>query len=260
MYGTTFPTPEGGFNNSQSSYGEQPQPQSGYGQQDQGGQSQGQGGQQQAPYQKKPWDGQKKPWDGQKKGGGNGFTRPVETDFTIYKPYAVTGNRDMPEHLIAKMVELVKKLEGLGYTLRTGGLEGVEEAVENAATIETKKEVILPFRDFNQKKSKFTYVSDRAHAVAKMFFPSYDTIKKGAQLFLAKNARLVMGNNMTSPALFLLCWTEDGVEAARDRTMRTGFTGHPIAIASTIGIPVFNLGNPSAEQRLSLYLESLPHE
>jgi len=259
MYGTTFPNPEGGFGGYSSPEQGQRQQEQQVDQQHQSAQqpsSQGQG------YQKKPWEGQaKKPWDGQKKaGGGGGFTRPVETDMTIYKPYAVTGNRDMPAHLVTKMIELVKKLEGLGYTLRTGGLEGIEEAVENAAMIETKKEVILPFRDFNQKKSKFTYVSDRAHAVAKLFFPSYDTIKKGAQLFLAKNARLVMGNNMVSPALFLLCWTEDGVEAARDRTMRTGFTGHPIAIASTIGIPVFNLGNPSAEQRLSLYLESLPHE
>ena len=233
MYGTTFPGDPGGHSpdsHAPSSSGST------------------EGG-----YQKKPWDGQKKPWTG---GGGDKapFKRPVETDMTLYKPYAVTANRDCPPEIQAKFIHWVQKLEGLGYTLRTGGMDGIEDDVEKVVT---KKEVILPFRDFAEKKSKFTYVSDRALAVAKQFFPSFDTIKKGAQLFLAKNARVVMGNTMAAPSLFLLCWTEDGCESIRHRTNRTGFTGHPIAIASAVGLPIFNLGSSSAEQRLQMYLDSV---
>ena len=220
---------------------------------------QGNQGGEKKPWQgggeKKPWNGEKKPWQGGGGGGGGKpFQRPVETDMSLYKPYAATGNREATPEICQKFAEIAKMLERYGYTARVGGFEGIEEAVEKATT---KHEVHLPFREFNQKQSKFTYTSDRAMAVAKMFHPTFDTMKKGVQLFLAKNARLVLGDKMNAPALFLLCWTEDGVESVKDRTSRSGFTGHPIAIASALGIPVFNLGKPNAEQRLNMYLDSV---
>lgn len=198
----------------------------------------------------------------QRNGGGNNGgagawnKKADDGDLTLYKPYAVTGNQDFTPEIKTKLENLVKKLEGLGYTARTGGMDGIEKVVIDA----TKKiELHLPWRGFNDMESKFTYNSDRAFAVAKQFHPTFDTMSKGVQAFLAKNARLIMGDKMNSPALFLLCWTEDGVESVRNKTARTGFTGHPIAIASAIGIPVFNLGKPDTEQRLNFYLESLVH-
>ena len=158
--------------------------------------------------QKKPWDGQKKPWNGQKKN----WERPKETDMSLYKPYAATGNREAPPEILKKFEEIAKKLEALGYTARVGGFEGIEETVEKATT---KNEIHLPWREFGQKQSRFTFTTDRAMAIAKMFHPTFDTMKKSVQLFLAKNARLIMGDKMNSPALFLLCWTEDGVESAK---------------------------------------------
>lgn len=195
---------------------------------------------------------QKKPWNGGQGGGGNGFQkRPEDTDMSLYKPYACTGNDDAPPEIKQKFIEIVKMLENNGYTLRTGGMEGIEEIVENSVT---KKEVHLPFRDFNGKQSRFTYNSDRAYAIAKKFHPTFDGLSKGAKCFLAKNARLILGNNMTSPALFLLTWTEDGAISSRDRTARTGFAGHPIAIAAGVGIPVINLARSDAEQKLNMLI------
>lgn len=256
MSGTTFPSYPGQEQNQDSRQqgGWQNRQQGGYqgGQQNsyQGNQEtqsqggwQGNQGRQQGGWQKKPWDGQKKKWD----------KRPEDNDLTLYKPYAATGNQDAPDHIKAKFAEIAKKLEGYGYTARVGGMEGLEEVVEKAVE---KKEVHLPWREFNGKNSPFTFNSDRAFAVAKQFHPTFDGMKKGIQAFLAKNARLILGNKMNSPALFLLCWTEDGVESIRNKTARTGFTGHPIAIASALGIPVFNLGNQDAEQRFNIYLES----
>lgn len=192
---------------------------------------------------------QKKPWNG---GGGGGFQkRPEDTDMTLYKPYACTANDDAPQEIKDKFVEIVKMLENNGYTLRTGGMEGVEEIVENSVT---KKEVHLPWRDFGGKQSRFTFNTDRAYAIAKKYHPTFDGLSKGVKCFLAKNARLILGNNMTSPALFLLTWTEDGATSSRDRTARTGFAGHPIAIAAGIGIPVINLARSDAEQKLNMLI------
>ena len=211
-----------------------------------GNRSWGSGGGQ-SGYQKKPWNG------GQGGGGGGGGfqKRPEDTDMTLYKPYACTANEDAPPEIKNKFIEIVKMLENNGYTLRTGGMEGVEEIVENSVT---KKEVHLPWREFAGKQSRFTFNSDRAYAIAKKYHPTFDGLSKGVKCFLAKNARLVLGNNMTSPALFLLTWTEDGATSSRDRTARTGFAGHPIAIAAGIGIPVINLARNDAEQKLNMLI------
>lgn len=193
-------------------------------------------------------------WNGNRQGGfqkKQWNKRPDDGDLTLYMPYAVTGNQDCPPEIISKFIEIAKRLETAGYTARCGGMDGIEDAVEKAVK---KVEVHLPWRGFNEKESRFTYNSERALAVAKMFHPTFDTMKKSIQAFLAKNARIIMGDRMNSPALFLLCWSEDGVETFSKKTSRTGYAGHPIAIASALGIPVFNLGNPEAEQRLNFYL------
>ena len=262
MSDTTFPSYPG-----QEQDNQQPQSGTQYGnnnpsyQNNQGGQkpwqnnNSGGGG---SNYPKKTWQGgggngggggwQKKPWQG----GGGGFKKPEDTDMTLYKPYACTGNADCPVDVLEKFDRITKKLEELGYTVRVGGMDGIEDRIEKLIK---KQELHLPWREFNQKESKFTYNSDRVFAIAKMFFPTFDTMKKGVQAFLAKNARLVLGDKVISPALFLLCWTEDGAESVKERTNRTGFTGHPIAIASAVGIPVFNLAKSDAEQRLDFLIE-----
>lgn len=225
----------------------------------------GQGG-----YQgKKEYGGGQKPnndWQGKKQWGGQGgqsgggwqgkkpFERPKETDMSFYKPYALAGNQDFPDSLKPVLSRILKYLERAEYTMRCGGMDGIEDFAEKETT---KHEIHLPWREFANKQSKFTFTTDRAMAVAKKFFPAFDGLKPAAQKFLAKNVRVLMGNNVNSPALFLLCWTEDGVESIKDKTARTGFTGHPIAIASALGIPIFNLGKADAEQRLTFYIESV---
>lgn len=192
----------------------------------------------------------------QNNGGQNNhrFERKPETDLSLYKPYAFTANNDIPEEVMSRICDIMRDLERRGYTLRTGGMEGPEDTAEKAVE---KKEIHLPWKDFNEKKSKFTWTSERAMAVAKMFHPAFDSMKKGVQIFLAKNARLVLGNKVDSPALFLLTWTEDGAESAREKTARTGFSGHPISIASALRIPIFNFGREGSFDRFDHYLSTL---
>lgn len=211
------------------------------------------GGQQEGQGSKKPWNGERRQWGGGQ-GGNRNFQRQPETDMTLYKPYAIAANREAPPEIIKKFSDYAKRLEGLGYTVRVGGdSQGVDQEVENAVI--EKKELILPWKNFANKESKFTYTTDRAKAVAAQFHPTFEAMKDVVKLFLARNARLIMGDKMVSPALFLICWSEDGIETHRQRSSRSGNIGHSVAIASAAGIQVFNLGNPSAEQRLNMYLE-----
>lgn len=210
-------------------------------------------------WEKKPWQGnnnggnwEKKPWQGNNGGGGKFQRKEEPLDPTIYFPCAVSGNKEAPQEVLSRIADLVRLCNEKEITVRTGCEGPVELAADDAAT--GRRERILPWRDFQEKESKLTFNSERAHAIAKKFHPTYDNMKRGIQHILAKNARLILGDKMTSPARFLLTWTEDGIEHARDKTSRTGLAGHIISIATAAGVPIYNLGNPTAEQRLREYL------
>jgi len=170
----------------------------------------------------------------------------------LYKPYVGSGNRDAPSDVSETIQRLAKFLEEFGFICRTGGMEGPEQNFEDAAK---NHELHLPWKGFNNKESKSAFNTPEALAIAKMFHPTFDDLKPAIQAFLAKNARLVLGKDLRSPALFVLCWSADGAECSREKTARTGNVGHVIAIASAIKIPIFNLAKPDAEYRLKQHLE-----
>lgn len=187
--------------------------------------------------------------------GQGGFRRKSPEDegpAKLYKPYVITGNKETPQNVIESMQRIVKELSAIGYIMRSGGKEGPEEAVENCVT---DKEIHLPWKGFNQKDSKFTFTHNHAKEIAAMFATGYENLKPVIQTFLAQNVRMVMGKDLKSPALFMICWSEDGAESKREKTIKTGNIGHAIAIASTLHIPIFNLGKSDAEARLKQYLE-----
>lgn len=195
-------------------------------------------------------------WQG-KQGGGGGFPRkpkPEETDPTLYMPYAVAGNKEAPLEILEKFKNIIRQLEAKGYTVRTGCDGPIEEIADQIAS---KKELLLPWNTFNNKESKTSWTIERAMHIAKAHHPTFDSVPKGVQKILAKNARLIMGDKMMSRAMFLVCWSEDGVEDKKLKTGKTGFVGHTISIANAAGVPIFNLGNPEAEQRLQHFINSL---
>lgn len=185
---------------------------------------------------------------GWKGGGDRKFQpKPEEIDPTLYLSVAFTGDKDTPPDVLNKVKELARWLESQGFTIRVGGDGPFEEAAEMAVN---KKELLLPWKDFNNKTSNTTFSIERAHHIAKLFHSAYENMKKGIQGILAKNARLLMGQKMMSPATLLVTWTPDGVEDGRNVTVQSGFSGHSVKIASAARVPVFNLAKPDAESRI----------
>lgn len=74
---------------------------------------------------------------------------------------------------------------------------------------------------------------------------------------MARNGHQVLGATLDQPVSFVLCWTPDGAESEAQRTRDTGGTGQAIALASRHGIPVFNLANRGALNRVAALLHSL---
>jgi hypothetical protein len=188
---------------------------------------------------------------GYQKGNFQKRSQEPEGPAELYMPYVITGNREAPSEVVELMKRMVTLLEKNGYTMRSGGMDGPEDAVEKVAI---KKEIHLPWKDFNNKDSKFTFTPNHAKEIAAKFQPGYEGLKPVIQTFLAKNVRMLMGKDLKGPALFMITWSEDGAETLSEKTIKTGNAGHAVAIASTLRIPVFNLGKQGAESRLNSYL------
>lgn len=172
----------------------------------------------------------------------------------LYKAYYASGNRDAPDHILAKVNQLAKDLDEFGYTLRHGSMDGIEVAMEAGAKHKELHVPFLPWKEFDKKQVASYFNTDEVKALAEMFHPTWDGLKPVIQAFLSKNVRGILGKDLKSPVRFIVCWSEDGAEFSNEKTNKTGSVGHIIALASALKIPVFNYGKPDADTRLRQFL------
>jgi hypothetical protein len=170
----------------------------------------------------------------------------------IYRPFFVFAIEPIPDNIIEKAKEAASILNEAGFTLRTDTVSAISKIFE---LIVTRKEEFLPWNDFNDKKSKFAFNTQSSKILAKMFSPKFDELKKPVQAFQARNARSVLGQNVKSPIHLAILWSPDGAQNIKERTPKSSFISHPLALVSTLRIPVFNLERPDAIQNLKEYLK-----
>jgi len=170
----------------------------------------------------------------------------------IYMPYAGLGNPDTPADVLATMETMALRLSDLGYTLRSTGDGPAADAFEKNAH---EKEVHLPWKMFNKKDSQFCRNSPDAGEMVRPFHSAFDTMKPAVQAIIARNAHVILGKDLRSPVRFVVCWTADGLETAKDRTAKSGYSGIPIALAASLKIPIFNLKNADAMERLARQID-----
>jgi len=142
------------------------------------------------------------------------------------KTYAGVGSRRTPEERIGR------RLAELGWTLRTGGAEGADQAFERGARAGGGAvEIFLPWPGFSgYKNGRLERPGAEAIRVASSLHPAWELI--------ARNSHQVLGAGMDDPVAVVICWTPDGAEA--------GGTGQAIRPASRLGVPVVNLKRPGA--------------
>lgn len=160
------------------------------------------------------------------------------------KFFAGIGSRETPESLKPTIERIVKKLNELGYVLRSGGADGADKFFEEHAT---EKEIFLPWHNFNGNKSHLFEQSAQAFEIAKKYHPVYERLSYGAKRMMARNCYQVLGKSLKSPVEFVVCWTKDGKASGR--------TGQAIRIAEDSNIPVYNLNREGDLQKLCERIE-----
>lgn len=167
------------------------------------------------------------------------------------KYYAGIGSRETPLDYQLMMTALATLLESHDWILRSGGAQGADTAFETGVKNPDNKEVYLPWVGFSNRVSQFSRPTKEAFKVAANHHKAWLRLSLGAQKLMARNSHQILGYDLQSPSNLVLCWTKDGCESHESRLRDTGGTGQAISIASLRGIPVFNLCNDNALQRLS---------
>lgn len=171
--------------------------------------------------------------------------------FKVYRPYVGTGDTKAPEDVLRRMTILAQFLEQSGYTLRTGSMDGPDDVFEESVN---RLELYVPWKNFKDKISKNYFNTEESMFIAKKHHKMWDALKSTIKAFLAKNVRMILGKNLVSRSIFIVLWTEDGVENSNNITSRTGNMSHIINVANYMKIPVYNMKDINAEKRIKNFL------
>lgn len=146
------------------------------------------------------------------------------------KYYAGIGSRKTPNNILEMMTKIAEGLSR-NYILRSGGADGADSAFEKGA--EDKKISYIPWTGFNGSKEKCIPVSSAAMKMASEFHPAWLYLSYGVRKLHARNCYQVLGEDLSTPVDFVICWTPGGKEI--------GGTAQAMRIAKANRIKIFNL-------------------
>lgn len=151
------------------------------------------------------------------------------------KYYAGIGPRKTPQNVQDIMTDIARQLVPTGWCLRSGYANGADRAFGRGAT---NQNIFLPWEGFNGGWSNgidkaHLEPSDRQFEIAIQHHPAWDKCSPKARLLLARNVPILLGQDLNDPVECVITWLPT--------TDYQGGTRHALNIASTWGIPVFDI-------------------
>lgn len=156
------------------------------------------------------------------------------------KKYAGIGSRKTPLKYISYFRKIGEILAKKDYILRSGHAAGADQAFEDGCdSVEGKKEIFLPWKDFNGSTSTFYILTDKAEEIAKKFHPGWDNLSDGSKKLHIRNSYQILGSNCDDPVLFVVCYGNPEL----------GGTSQALRIAKSYSIPIFNFYYEEVENK-----------
>lgn len=167
--------------------------------------------------------------------------------------YTGIGSRESPPEIMQLMTSVAAELSDYGYVLRSGHAPGADIAFEVGCL--GKGEIYLPWASFNKETpvlgTPIVPAYDiRSEDIAMKFHPNWNALSDGGKRLMNRNSYQVLGQDLMQPSHFVLCWTPGGKPV--------GGTSQALRIAAHAGIPIFNLFNNDALDKLLAYIEGTP--
>ena len=161
--------------------------------------------------------------------------------------YTGAGARITPFSVCQEMVEIATLLNESGYRLRSGL---AKRGADVAFKLGSNGNCDL----FDPNGINFKIPED-AYEIAKRHHVAWDWLRPFHKDLMARNVMACLGPTLDNPSAFLLCWTNDGIEHPKDRTKRSGGTGHTISVAHEFGIPICNMAKRDVNEFLKTYIK-----
>mgnify|MGYP006293097509 CR=1 FL=1 len=181
------------------------------------------------------------------------------------KAYSGIGSKKTPQKIKDIMYQLGYKLAQKGYTLRSGGAKGADNAFEMGAfDAEGDMEIYLPYDGYQGRERdglKYFVPSKefdnyrKAVTISRKFHPNFENLSKNEKKFIVRDTYQVLGKELNSLSNFIVCWTPDGCTSDRERSEKTGGTGQAITTGSYYSVPIFNLKIKPHLEKIKGYLK-----
>lgn len=168
------------------------------------------------------------------------------------KSYAGIGARTTPIEIQSRMTKIARMLSQQGFVLHSGGAFGADTAFAMGAN---KAKIFLPdIKKLYEMSSEYlvTYpnhdliidIHPKAFEIAKDHHPKWDALNYYVKCLHARNAQILLDEDLEHPVKFVICWTPDA--------KIVGGTGLGLRIAKTFGIDVYNLADLKRETQWAL--------
>lgn len=186
------------------------------------------------------------------------------------KWYTGVGSRETPDNILKLMEDVGFALASQGWTLRSGGALGADQAFERGmfrcVGLDgpygwTPAEIYLPWSGYedhykdthgglNILPSAIHFATESiAEGMAMSVHPAWEACKQGARKMHTRNVFQVLGATLDKPSKMLIAWTRFDKQGNPK-----GGTATAIKLAIENGVPVFNLNKAEDYERINKWI------
>lgn len=192
----------------------------------------------------------------------------------VKRYYAGVGSRETPLYIMYMMSELAMIFEKKGFILRSGCAVGADAAFEDALVNPAKTaEIYVPDKSFPFRMGgaykNYYLVPELIHGLGidglyskatrmihnQDIHKAWKYCKPYAMKLHNRNMFQVLGQDLATPAKFIVCFTKGQELTYDDTNIKTGGTGTAINAAYLNNIEVFNLSVDAHYLRLRKFID-----
>lgn len=173
--------------------------------------------------------------------------------------FTIASFGEVPGETIVLIDQLSKSLHSKGFTFRFDGHIRDKASTAGYKACKDRSETYLPWKSFNKEVTpKLTRPSEKAYGYASGLHTKFNDLPPTVRAMLARNIHVVMGDECNTPVNLCIIYTADGAETKQDiKYATTGNMAFFIYACEALDIPVFNLKNDSAKERIVEFLNSM---
>lgn len=150
--------------------------------------------------------------------------------------YACIGSRETPKNIMKEMEKIGQGIANSGGIARSGHARGADQAFESGAG--KNCESYLPWKGFEKEvpvlgKEIIVRARGDLDDMVWQYHPVPENLSYGAFALMRRNACQVLGLDLNSPSLAVICWTLNGGYM--------GGTSQAMRIADAYNIPIINM-------------------